>query len=89
MTTVKSKLPVSPSFGVASPLFTGDRYVSIRGDWNLFNQTPNDTVPVAGEAPRAPGMVAIAQDKPLPLSVLALIPDVLSGDTTDPSDVRG
>jgi hypothetical protein len=89
MTTVKSKLPVSPSFGVASPLFTGDRYISIRGDWNVYNPTPNDTVPVAGEAPRAPGMVAVQQDKPLPLSVLALVPDVLAGDTTDPSDVRG
>lgn len=89
MTRVKSKLPAPPVSGVASPLFTGDRYISIRGDWNVFNQTPNDTVPVPGEAPRAPGMVAVQQDLPLPLSVLALIPDVLAGDSTDPTDIRG
>jgi hypothetical protein len=89
MTEVPSKLPTSPNFGVASPLFTGDRYRSIRGDWNVFNKTPNDTVPVSGEAPRAPGMVAVQQLYPLPLSVLALLPDVVIGDTSDPTDVRG
>jgi hypothetical protein len=90
MTAVPSNPSRSPTpSGVAPPLFTGDRYRSIRGDWNVFNATPNDTVPVPGEAPRAPGMVAVEQKNPLPLSVLALVPDVLAGDTTDQTDLRG
>ena len=88
MATVQSNKPPAP-LQTAPPLFTGDRYTSISGDWNLFNRTPNDTVPMPGEAPRAPGMVALQQTNPLPLNLLSLFPAIVIGDTNDQSDLRG
>lgn len=90
MTTVQSRRPVSPfASNVAPPLFTGDRYIAISGDWNVANKTPNDTVPMPGEAPRAPGMVACQQTNPLPMNILALVPADVVGDTSDMADLRG
>lgn len=90
MSVVPTRPPQSPlATPAAAPLFTGDRYIPIRGDWNVYNQTPNDTVPVPGEAPRAPGMVACQQLQPLPMNMLALVPGSLVGDTNDLADLRG
>lgn len=54
--------------GNAIPLFTGDFYVSVAGDYST----------VDGQA--SPGMVAMQQDYPLPVEVLAFAPDLVLAD---------
>jgi hypothetical protein len=55
--------------GSAVPLFSGDVYVPIQGDWN----TP--------DYQRSPGMVAMQQTYPLPMTILACMPSLNVGDT--------
>jgi hypothetical protein len=57
--------------GNAVPLFSGDKYVVIAGDYSTTN----------GQA--SPGMVAVEQDLPLPAEILAFIPELEVGDTGD------
>ncbi len=52
----------------AIPLFTGDYYASIAGDFSTTQGQPS------------PGMVAWQQDYPLPVEVLAAIPEMDIGD---------
>lgn len=54
----------------ALPLFTGDKFAPISGDWQNWN---------GWEA--APGMVCAQQLKPLPMNILAFMPQVELGDT--------
>lgn len=54
------------------PLFTGDHYIPIDGDWNQIGQAA------------APGMVAAQQDFPLPMQILAFVPRWVAGDTPRP-----
>lgn len=54
----------------ALPLFTGDRRSQVAGDWANYN---------GWEA--APGFVAVQQVYPLPMNILALIPDLEFGDS--------
>lgn len=56
------------SAGNTIPLFTGDRYLSLMGDFSTPDYQPS------------PGMVAAQQEYPLPLEVLAFIPEVDVGD---------
>lgn len=53
----------------ALPLFTGDKYVNIDDDWQNWN---------GWEA--SPGMICAQQTQPLPMNVLAFIPNVALGD---------
>jgi hypothetical protein len=73
LSAVQNRNPPAPSKGPV-PLYTGDRYVNVRGGWNQTGRTPNDTVPMPLEAIRANGMVACEQLYPLPLNVLAFVP---------------
>jgi hypothetical protein len=54
--------------GIAQPLFSGDRYFVIAGDYS----TPD------GQA--SPGMVAVQQLNPLPLELTLLVPELDVGD---------
>lgn len=54
----------------ALPLFTGDKFTPISGDWQNWN---------GWEA--APGMVCAQQLLPLPMNILAFMPNVELGDT--------
>lgn len=54
----------------ALPLFTGDKFTPINSDWQNWN---------GWEA--APGMVCAQQTKPLPMNILAFMPNVELGDT--------
>lgn len=54
--------------GNAIPLFTGDVFVRIAGDFNTTDGQPS------------PGMVAMQQDYPLPMEILAVIPKLHLGD---------
>ena len=54
--------------GNAIPLFTGDRFVRVAGDFNTTDEQPS------------PGMVALQQTYPLPMEVLAIIPKIHLGD---------
>lgn len=56
------------------PLFTGDHHILVDDDWN--NQTWSE----------APGMVAAQQDFPLPMNLLAFIPQLLVGDSHTKGD---
>lgn len=53
----------------ALPLFTGDKHVNLSDDWQNYN---------GWEA--APGMIAAQQSLPLPMNILAFIPNVALGD---------
>ena len=71
-------VPDQASVGVPSnaiPLFTGDTTrVSVGGgpqNWNGFEA--------------APGMIAVEQLNPLPLNVLAFMPDFIAGETSSPN----
>ncbi|MET4341939.1 hypothetical protein [Bradyrhizobium sp. RT9a] len=55
----------------ALPLFTGDKFAPTSGDWQNWN---------GWEA--APGMVSAQQLLPLPMNILAFMPNVELGDTT-------
>jgi hypothetical protein len=55
--------------GNAIPLFTGDRYVPIVGDYSTTDGQPS------------PGMVAMQQDYPLPVEILAFIPELQVADS--------
>ena len=57
--------------GVAAPLFTGDVYISVAGDYSTTDNQPS------------PGMVAVQQDFPLPLEILAFVPEIDLGDMPD------
>jgi hypothetical protein len=61
-----------PTAGVAVPMFTGDYYFSIAGDYTTTDGQPS------------PGMVAVQQPYPLPLEILCLIPELDVGDLTGP-----
>lgn len=54
--------------GNAIPLFTGDVFVRIAGDFNTVDGQPS------------PGMLAMQQDYPLPMEILAVIPKLHIGD---------
>ncbi len=54
--------------GNAVPLFTADVFVRIAGDFNTTDGQP------------APGMLALQQDYPLPMEILAIIPKLHLGD---------
>jgi hypothetical protein len=54
--------------GLAAPLFTGDHYSSIAGDYTTTDGQPS------------PAMVAVMQPNPLPLEILAFIPELDVGD---------
>lgn len=54
----------------AMPLFTGDRFVPLDDDWQNWQ---------GNEA--APGMIAVQQKLPLPMSINALVPTFSVGDT--------
>jgi hypothetical protein len=54
--------------GNAIPLFTGDIFVRVAGDFNTADGQPS------------PGMVAMQQDYPLPMEILAVIPKIHLGD---------
>jgi hypothetical protein len=54
--------------GHAVPLFTGDVFVRIAGDFNTIDGQPS------------PGMLAIQQHYPLPMEILAVIPKLHLGD---------
>jgi hypothetical protein len=54
--------------GNAIPLFTGDVFVRVAGDFNTID----------GQA--SPGMLAMQQDYPLPMEILAFIPKLHLGD---------
>lgn len=57
--------------GNALPLFSGDKYFSIAGDYHTPNGQPS------------PGMVAVEQDLPLPCEICAFIPQIELGDMPD------
>lgn len=59
------------NIGAAEPLFTGDRYFPLAGDWNTAD----------GQA--SPGMIAVMQDYPLPAEILAFVPKIEVGDIPD------
>ena len=50
------------------PLFSGDVFVRVAGDFNTIDGQPS------------PGMVAMQQDYPLPMQILAVIPKLHLGD---------
>ena len=54
--------------GNAVPLFTGDRFVRVAGDFNTTDDQPS------------PAMVALQQTYPLPMEVLAVVPKIHMGD---------
>lgn len=54
--------------GNAVPLFSGDKYVSIAGDYSTTDGQPS------------PGMVAVLQELPLPAEILAFMPQLELGD---------
>lgn len=54
--------------GNAIPLFTGDVFVRVGGDFNTTDNQPS------------PAMVAMQQDYPLPMEILAVIPKLHIGD---------
>lgn len=54
--------------GNAIPLFTGDVFVRVAGDFSTTDGQPS------------PGMVAMMQDYPLPMEILAVIPKLHIGD---------
>jgi hypothetical protein len=58
--------------GAALPLFTGDHRIEIDGDFNYIGWSA------------APGMVALQQDFPLPMQVLAVVPEYEVGDEEQP-----
>jgi hypothetical protein len=57
--------------GNAVPLFSGDKYVVIAGDYSTTDGQPS------------PGMVAVEQDLPLPCEILAFVGEYEVGDTGD------
>lgn len=54
--------------GNATPLFTGDKYTVVAGDYQTIDGQPS------------PGMVAVMQDNPLPAEVAAFVPLLELGD---------
>jgi hypothetical protein len=56
--------------GSALPLFTGDKKAPLMGSWENYD----------GYQP-SPAFVAVQQTNPLPVNVLALVPDLEFGDT--------
>jgi hypothetical protein len=59
----------SPDSGVAAPLFTGDKYMPVVGDYQTMDNQAS------------PGMVAVLQETPLPVEILAFVPLLEVGDT--------
>ena len=57
--------------GNALPLFSGDKYVVLGGDYQTTDGQPS------------PGMVAVQQDYPLPCEILAFIGGIELGDVPD------
>jgi hypothetical protein len=54
----------------ALPLFTGDKNANLKDDWQNWN---------GWEA--SPGMVCAQQTQPLPMNILAFMPQIVPGDT--------
>jgi len=59
---------MAPFSGNAVPLFTGDHYLSIAGDFSTTDGQPS------------PGMVAVMQTLPLPMELTAFVPQYELGD---------
>lgn len=63
------EVPRADSPSAPLPLFTGDKFVNVQGDWQNWN---------GWEA--SPGMICAQQTEPLPMNILAFVPNVVLGD---------
>jgi hypothetical protein len=68
MTEMSLGASMAPFSGNAVPLFTGDHYLVIKGDYSTTDGQPS------------PGMVAVMQTYPLPFELTAFVPQVEVGD---------